>query len=288
MLTSDMISLLWCPTCSQSHLRAEIKNRAGDAILEGLLICEKCRTSYLVQEGVPMLLPESRLDSDEWNLWKQHLDRFNERRQHRLKASIRISRTRKQKPHQAFFEFVGITEGNVLDVGCGPGKLRAYLNEKRVTYYGMDPLPTPDVQDFRFVSALAEHIPFRDSTFSNILVISALDHFNNVDHFFKEAFRVLKRNGRFHLFQTVHEVRSAGSLAKEFAHHAKDAFDNFKTKKSSAAPKHMTEFKQSELLAIAQGYFEIDSLKVYGRDWYTPDKLFISMKPISKQMISES
>ncbi|HZD56065.1 MAG TPA: methyltransferase domain-containing protein [Anaerolineales bacterium] len=282
MLTIEMVEIMCCPTCKQSDLRAEIVNQVDNRIEEGLLICDNCHNNYPVQDGVPNLIPQSALNSDEWSIWKQHLERFQARRDFRKKSAVRLRPAMGKKLSRAFFDFAKITEGNVLDVGCGPGKLRAYLDEEQVKYYGMDPLPTPDIRDFRFVFGLAEHIPFKDSTFENILVISALDHFNNIHGFFEQAVRVLKPDGRFHLFQSTHEAKSPTSMVKVLGHIAKDAFDNMKTRKRSVAPKHMTEFKKLELLEHARGYFEIVSLVEYSGDWYTPDLLFVSMQPLSK------
>lgn len=279
MLTIEMVRLLSCPTCKRSGLRAEIENQEGNSIEVGMLLCQSCYAGYPVQQGVPDLIPKSELSSEAWSIWAEHLGRLKARRDKRKIGSIRLKRTSKGKSHRSFFDFVKIDEGNVLDVGCGPGKLRKYLAEERVTYFGLDPLPTPEVRDFRFVRALAEHIPFKESTFSDILVISSLDHFNNIQGFFEEAVRVLRLDGQIHLYQPIHEVRGPISVVEELSHVFKDAFDNYRTKKQSRAPKHMTEFRRSSLQEILAGYFEIVSIMEHHSEWYTPKKLFLTMRP---------
>ena len=282
MLTGDMLSILCCPTCRAHPLRTEIERQEKDEIREGLLICDRCAASYPVHSGVPDLIPYPILGTAEWEMWKNHLEYFQSRREYRGHKQNHAPTPNRRKRHQAFFDFAGITTGKVLDIGCGPGKLRHYLNEKEVHYYGLDPIPLVEAQRFKYVRALAEHIPFQDSSFSHLLTISSLDHFHNLKSFFKEASRVLKGNGTLHLLQSIHGGSDWLSKCKDVLHKTKDAFDRQRTgRKDAKTPKHMREFTTASLLDTSRDYFEVISTEKFNQKWYMPSTLFISMRCIS-------
>ncbi len=48
--------ILCCPVC-KSDLDLKITKHDGDEILEGKLLCQKCKFSYPIEEGIPNLLP---------------------------------------------------------------------------------------------------------------------------------------------------------------------------------------------------------------------------------------
>lgn len=280
MLTTEMVPLLSCPEC-QARLRADIENQNGDKIEAGQLICDKCGNRYDIHSGIPNLVPPTVDSSEQWELWKQHLEGLDARRQERKNVSGRLPHPSGRATHVAFFEFAGIEHGTVLDVGCGPGKLRNYLDETRVTYFGLDPLPMEESKDFRFVHALGEYIPFVDSTFTHMLVIAALDHFNDLDRFFGEARRVLKQDGSLLILQSTHDVTGPVSLVKLLVHLMKDKLDSrATTRRNAKVPKHMNEFSKSKMLDMASKYFVLDKIADFSKSWYSPRKLFVSFRPI--------
>lgn len=286
MLTQEMVSILSCPSCHAANLRANIKKQKGELIYDAELFCSACESNYEVLNGIPNLIPANLLKNGngQWQLWQNHLKGFEMRRQERHKEKKPLPHPSGKKLHQAFFEFAAIEEGRVLDVGCGPGKLRTYLNEERVVYYGLDPLPMSEVSGFRYVCALAEHIPFTDSYFSHIMVNAALDHFCDLDKFFQEAQRVLEPGGKVYVLQSIHEVKGPITAVKMAAHLIKDALDDRATKKNNPdTPKHMNEFSKNVLLEMLSKYFELSSLKEYSTKWYSPRKLFIAMQSTKNQ-----
>jgi SAM-dependent methyltransferase len=271
MITPELLSFLLCPACQEGRLTLP------DDVSE--LRCDACDAAFSVQLGFPTLIPPGALTGPEWELWRRHLERFSERRRPREdKVTRALGNFRaKYDAQPAFAEFVGIDQGTVLDLGCGPGKFRRLFAPERVTYVGLDPLALPEVGDFHFVQGVAEYLPFNSGTFSDIVILAALDHFRDLDRFAREATRVLAPGGRLHVLQSIHEVRGPGSAVRVMAHALKDSWDNRNTASfGDDVPKHISEFTESSLLARLGGLFEPTTSRVYSRTWYSPLKLFIS------------
>ena len=289
MIKLDMLSFLCCPSCRTSDLHAEITQQRDDQILEGKLICSCCDQTYNIKCGVPYLIPEDQLSTEEWQQWRDHLDGLQERRLDRVENPDRIVHRighgetgspdkPKNSPKRAFAQFIGKTEGNVLDIGCGAGKFRFHLNNEN--YYGLDPIVLPEVEDFPFVYGLAEYIPYKSDTFSHLFVNASLDHFRNVDRFFKEAMRVLEPGGKLHIAQQTHDIKGPITAIKHLAHEVKDKLEDRVTKvKNPDAPKHLSEFTTSSIKEQVLRYFEISDTSKFSRKWYVPDILFFSLIP---------
>jgi len=282
MVTRELVSILRCPTCRVGGLRSGGDTSAGFPAESGELRCERCEVTYPVRCGFPILLPEGALSGPDWDLWNEHLDKLQARREARIRnpddAVTRLSRRSTQ--HPAFARFARIAGGRVLDVGCGPGKFRHNLDLTRVEYVGLDPLALSEVSDFPFVQGLAEHIPFRDSTFTDIVVLSALDHFRDPDGFFEEARRVLGPGGRLHVMQSVHQIRGPITAVKVIGHKVKDALEERSTVTHGAdVPKHLAEYTTRSLLEQACRTFDVESIDEHAAAWYSPTKLFLSFTP---------
>ena len=279
MLTIDMIALLCCPACRAGELRAEIREQNENQVQEGDLICDPCNISYPIHLGIPDLIPYETLANTEWQIWKDQQEGLQARRQQRIRQPNRLAKRLAKKSKmqkEAFFKFARIEEGKILDVGCGAGKFRFHLDGKKVKYYGIDPIILPAVQTFPYVRALSEYIPFKDNTFSHLVVIGALDHFRDLNAFFLEAIRVLKANGKLHIQQIIHDITGPISATKVLAQWLKD--QTTKTK-NSQEPKRMARFCKSLLCDVLSDCFEIVSEQEQSLKWYRPKNVFISLLP---------
>lgn len=283
MLTFEMLDVLCCPSCGAGNLDAEIEASEENRISEGALVCHGCGERFPVREGIPDLMPRALMESEEWEKWQRHLDGFLARREARNRSPQGVMGTvaeKGDKTFRAFSGFAGITEGAVLDVGCGSGRVRQHFDAEHVQYFGLDPIPTPQSAQFYFVRGLAEHIPFKDDTFSHIMVMSALDHFLYTRNFFQEVRRVLRPDGRLHILQTLHGIDGLFSAIKAVAQSLKDAVDTRLTHAPGAvAPKHMAEFSKSDLFELTRDQFQIASLREFSTKWYTPNKLLVTLSP---------
>lgn len=278
MLDRATVSLLWCPSCRKGGMEARCVE-GGNKLISGVLVCESCRAEFRVDAGVAYLRASEQENKEIWDTWRNHIEGFAARRAARDPAVRAQGSPRWQRKMEAFGSFLDVPDGRVLDVGCGPGKIRQLLDPLRVQYYGVDPLPIEGVEEFPFVCALAEAIPFRSGTFSSVIVRSALDHFRDLDAFFKEATRVLTDDGRLFLEQVIHDNAGLGDLVRNAAHFAKDIVDDLKTlRERRSAPKHMHEFTRASLVKAVDRFFEVDRMQKYNTDWYSPTQLFLSLR----------
>lgn len=282
MIASDLLPLLWCPTCQGAPLalRHGTDSRDAGGPRENQLRCAACFATYPVRFGFPTLFPRGEMDGPAWSLWSDHLEKFQARRDARLREPERaLNRIAgRSQPQPSFAKFVDITEGTVLDVGCGPGKFRHHFDGTQVRYVGLDPIALPDVGDFTFVQGLGEFLPFKDRTFTDVVVLAALDHFRDLPRFLAEVRRVLVDGGRLHVLQSVHEVRGPISAIKVLAHKMKDAIEERASPHGREVPKHLTEFTRQSLEECIGTAFEIASVARYSATWYSPDKLFLSFR----------
>ena len=271
MILPELLSLLCCPTCQDGELTLP------DDVSE--LRCDACEAAYSVQLGFPTLIPTGALTGPEWELWRRHLERFSERRRPREDRVTRALENFRVKhdAHPAFARFTEIDSGTMLDLGCGPGKFRHLFDPERVTYVGLDPLALPEVEGFHFVQGVAEYLPFKPDTFSDIVILAALDHFRDLERFAREATRVLAPGGRLHVLQSVHEIRGPGSAVRVAAHRLKDSWDSRNTSSfGEDVPKHISEFTESSLVERLSDQFEPVTSQAYSRTWYSPLKAFIT------------
>jgi len=275
-----MVPDLVCPKSSGNSLTLSVTKQRGDRIIEGRLTCSVCGTVHKIRSGVANLVPESVVSDDDWQEWKDHLAGFEARREWRNDNPERFSSkitNRSASLQKAFARFVGIQSGTVLDVGCGPGKFSNYLGAD-VSYFGIDPLPLNETEEVPAVRAIAEYLPFRDGMFTDIVVMAALDHFQDVDAFCREAVRVLVPKGRLHIVQSIHEVRGPVTAIKFAAHEFKDFLETRQTRAESRdAPKHMGEYDRKSLMDKLNEWFEITAEERFSKRWYSPENLFLTL-----------
>ncbi len=297
MVNEKLLSILWCPKCQADALTpAQVVAPVGAGVPAGgtsgaasrqgtsfeALACGSCGAHFPIADGYPVLMPRESLTGASWTEWEEHLLKFQARREARVQNPDPINRlAERSSPQEAFARFTGIARGRVLDIGCGPGKFRHLFDTDHVEYVGLDPIPLPEASDFDFVQGVAEYLPFRSGSFTDVVVLAALDHFRDLDRFLDETRRVLRPDGRLHVLQSVHEVRGPISATRMIAHKLKDTVEDWRTEAfDRSVPKHLWEFTTRSLTDRIQDRFRLVSTGRYSATWYSPVKLFLSFAPL--------
>jgi len=89
----------------------------------------------------------------------------------------------------------------LLDVGCGTGCLLYEASKKNVTIFGMDishEALSKAKNRLPFIKACVadgEKIPFKDSSFDNVISLGSIEHFLSPESGIMEIRRVLRNNG---------------------------------------------------------------------------------------------
>jgi len=134
---------------------------------------------------------------------------FESQRKYRERSIKPMSREHLEyyvREGRAFMEFHN-SSGLILDVGCGNGIYAGMRYEETGYKYaeptvGIDP-ELIEKPHFPFVRAVAEYLPFRDEVFDNVVNATSLDHFADVWKATSECWRVLKKNGRLHIWVSL-------------------------------------------------------------------------------------
>lgn len=114
--------------------------------------------------------------------------------------------------NRALLDAVEMKNGDaVLDVACGNGRLLAMFADRcAIDGYGADISDRMIEQARRlnpsmhFDVCACDRLPYADRMFDRVTVCAAYHHFPNVGGFAKEAFRVLKGNGRIYIAEVYY------------------------------------------------------------------------------------
>ena len=102
-----------------------------------------------------------------------------------------------------FEELLPMASDQVLEIGCGEGRVVRDLGKRGHRVVGLDPSPTlvsyARLADERssYVVAQGEALPFSDNAFEIVVAYNSLQNVNDLSRVVSEAARVLAPTGRF-------------------------------------------------------------------------------------------
>jgi SAM-dependent methyltransferase len=172
------------------------------------LQCRACDRAFPVVDGVPQLFLEETLDDEAWeavDAWDELSERYGELVE--LLGPARFAPI--DRP------LVAIARGDVLEVGCGDGRLLAQVDRRRArSLIGIDLSPRmarrARERGFEVAVGQAERLPLPDGAFDAVLSGFYSLRYVQLDRAVAEIARVLRPGGRFGL---TLQGRSAVALA---------------------------------------------------------------------------
>lgn len=215
IINKDLLKILVCPQCNSSL-----------KVFNNQLICSKkdCQSSFLIQDGIPILLPNYFQKSKDFLFKKAQID-FFDRWSNKERGKGLIKKT---SFDHFFSKVVGEKKINyaeeemrrvvnklpknslVLELGCGAGEHTVFLARLRKDIH----LVTVDLSfksvietrariekdkkvkcKVSLIVADAEELPFKDKAFSAIIVVMFFHHVVHIDKALGETKRLLSQKG---------------------------------------------------------------------------------------------
>ena len=56
-MKKDLVDILACPACKHHPLELLVEIEGSGEVVEGKLVCHGCRAVYVIEDGIPNLLP---------------------------------------------------------------------------------------------------------------------------------------------------------------------------------------------------------------------------------------
>lgn len=176
------------------------------------LLCRACRRDYPVVEGVPYLVVDEELDAAAYEAiaeWDELAPDYRAFAAHLGPARFRAI----DRP------LLALARGDVLEVGCGDGRLLEQVDRSRVaSLIGVDLSPVMAAEAGRrgleVATAAAERLPLPDRSVDVVLSGFYSLRYADLDAALAEIARVLRPGGRFGI---VLQGRRALALAARLA-----------------------------------------------------------------------
>jgi len=111
-----------------------------------------------------------------------------------------------------FKDYLNVKNKKILELGCSTGNLaKLIINMDINEYYGIDiskkyiQIASQNVPKGKFLHMGASKLDFKDESFDMLIINSVLHHIDNQTGLdcFKEAFRVLKKNGKIIISEPI-------------------------------------------------------------------------------------
>lgn len=195
----NIIKILKCIKCGNAKFHLKVNSKVKENIVEGNLLCRKCRNSYSIKSGILITLPKdlSKLVKCE----KDSSDKY---------SNVENFSYIKSKSIKFFYnnQFRYINKfkkaNTIIEIGCGNGYFLNYLINKKFGFkliVGVD-LSFNALLNAKkrtklnnLVQADSNNLPFIDDVFDNIAIQGVLHHLKTPIITLKEMERILRENG---------------------------------------------------------------------------------------------
>lgn len=198
-MEKGLIRLLKCIECNGTKFQLKAYSKSGDEIIEGNLICRKCRNTYTIKNGILIALPKN-LDLPS-KLEKESSDNY---------SSVENAAYSKSKSVLFFYKNQSAYMDNfentdsIIEIGCGNGFFLEYLKHKKPSFkliVGVDVSFNALINAKKrtnlnnLIQADSNKLPLIDNSFENVAMQGTIHHINSPQIVLHEIKRILKKSG---------------------------------------------------------------------------------------------
>lgn len=202
----NLIKILRCIYCNNKKFDLKVNSKVKGSILEGKLICKKCRDSYNIKNGIIIALPKKL------NTWVQGEKDLQEDSSSVENNSYIKSLTIRSLYNYLFSQYLwrhmNDNDKNdfIIEIGCGNGFLLERLIHKKPKFglvVGLDicfnallnAKKRVGLNNLILIQADSNNLPFIDKSFNNVLTQGVLHHIKSAKITLKEMNRIIKKEG---------------------------------------------------------------------------------------------
>lgn len=206
-----LLNFLVCPTC-RSPIDVKIKKKKGSEILDGLILCTKCKDRFKIIRGIPRFVVDTTKDfvrtEEAFSAkWRKH------HKNHQAKDWINFQKKwflerYGWKTESNFKKFLN-TKNKILDAGTGIGNSAKFLSlNPDADVFALDASDSVDfayekygkLPNVHFLQADLRQLPFSKKFFDYIYSDQVLHHTKNTGTSFKYLTKFLTNSGHISIY----------------------------------------------------------------------------------------
>lgn len=209
----EILDYTVCPSCTGMLIFNKIDSQTGLDIITGALMCTKCKRTYEITDGIPVLkvgkqeaiaMDYQKHAADFDKEWEKFGSVKSQEELDGRKTNPELTKNSTKMQLSTLYEYCYSQKSKILDVGCGLGFDLKRIKERfeDCVLFGIDVSEIAINQAQRngapgfLCVAFAESLPFTENFFDIIISHEVLEHVVDPSSCLAEMGRVLKENGR--------------------------------------------------------------------------------------------
>jgi ubiquinone/menaquinone biosynthesis C-methylase UbiE/uncharacterized protein YbaR (Trm112 family) len=208
-MKNDLLEILACPCCSEASLDLRVFNQDRNEIVSGELRCPVCGEIYLIQEGIPRMVPRASGNSSEnknlkhYQVREANITYYNsvaEVYENEIEQAVHQSEVNQRRMDYMVKSLAEKTKKELfLDLGCGTGNVLKFGKKYFRRAVGVDVsfnmLMQAKRNGLEVIQADILFLPFKHSLFDVVSIFSVLHHIYDYSAVFNQIARVLRDGG---------------------------------------------------------------------------------------------
>lgn len=200
----QILNILCCPKCKQALTLME-KEVVKDEVIDGVLDCSSCQSSFKIMNGVPRMIVDLGGRRELAESWGFQWDKTTEKK---FEIDTLYGKTKEEELND-FFHFLDITPDDlkgklILDAGCGNGRLTKALGKYGAEVFGIEIASSIEklyeycrpYKNVNIVQADILNLPFKKATFDYVWGKLVICYVQETEYAFKNLSKLVKSYGK--------------------------------------------------------------------------------------------